>query len=134
MPRHTRGDRERDAIPLSIAGRSRTGHVLVPRSICRRRGRSAMGRARRHAVSSLRPRAKPPSKQRTYSHLMGTRRMPSEYEIVTSRLHWYVKAGFEVATPIAPWYAKWQRESPLAAEDWDAFLDPRETTYTRYVK
>ena len=33
------------------------------------------------------------SSAKTYSHLALERRMPSEYEIVTSRLHYYVSRG-----------------------------------------
>jgi toluene monooxygenase system protein E len=72
---------------------------------------------------------------KTYSHLAGRRRMPTEYEIVTSKLHYYVDRGFEVDTPLAAWFARHQGGSPLALEAaaWDEFRDPRETTYTRYV-
>jgi len=70
---------------------------------------------------------------KTYSHLAGRRRMPTEYEIVTSRLHYYVGRGFEVNVPISDWYKQYQDDSPLQCSDWDAFHDPRETTYTRYT-
>jgi toluene monooxygenase system protein E len=80
------------------------------------------------------PRTKPPSKLKTYSHLTVGRRVPTEYEIVTSQLHWYVRAGFAVNVPLADWYARYQRGSPLTHPDWEKFTDPRETTYTRYVE
>ena len=70
---------------------------------------------------------------KTYWHLADRRRMPSEYEIATSRLLWYVERGFEVEVPVAEWYRRHQRGSALAATDWDAFTDPRETTYARYT-
>jgi toluene monooxygenase system protein E len=60
--------------------------------------------------------------------------MPSEYALVTSRLLWYPTAGgFEVEVPLAEWYARHQRASALRCDDWEAFVDPHETTYARYV-
>ncbi len=71
---------------------------------------------------------------KTYSHLEGSRRVPSEYDVVTSRLHYYVsRKGFEVKTPLAAWYERYQAGSPLRCADWERFRDPRETTYTRYT-
>ena len=74
---------------------------------------------------------------RTYWHLAedlpeagGT---PSDYEIATSRLLYYVNRGFEVAVPLADWYRTHQTGSPLVCDDWDRFRDPRETTYAAYV-
>ena len=41
-----------------------------------------------------------PSKAlKTYSHLMSNARKPSEYEIVTSELLYYVGKGFELELP-----------------------------------
>lgn len=75
------------------------------------------------------------SAQRTYSHLGGyVREAPSEYAIVTSRLHYYVGRGFEVNLPLGDWYRTHQTGSPLQCKDWDAFVDPRETTYTKYTR
>ena len=71
--------------------------------------------------------------RKTYSHLAGARRMPTEYEIVTSKLHYYVDRGFEVEVPLASWYRRYQGGSPLQCSDWDRFVDPRKTTYTAYV-
>ncbi|HEV8245507.1 MAG TPA: hypothetical protein VGP93_07055 [Polyangiaceae bacterium] len=70
---------------------------------------------------------------KTYSHLAGQKRMPSEYEIVTTGLLYYVERGFEVEVPLSAWYRKYQIESPLVMADWDRFRDPRETTYTKYT-
>jgi toluene monooxygenase system protein E len=70
---------------------------------------------------------------KTYSHLMAARRMPSEYDLVTSKLHYYVTRGFEVETPLAGWYRRYQQASPLSCENWDDFRDPRETTYSKYT-
>jgi toluene monooxygenase system protein E len=72
--------------------------------------------------------------QRTYWHLQENRRVPSEYEIASSRLLTYPPRGFETNVPLAGWYATYQQGSPLHASDWDAFRDPRETTYARYAE
>ena len=71
---------------------------------------------------------------RTYSHLAGARRRPTEYEVVTTRLHHHVERGLEVETPGAAWFARHQRGSRWRAADWERFVDPRETTYTKYTR
>jgi toluene monooxygenase system protein E len=75
-----------------------------------------------------------PSRLKTYSHLSGERRMPSEYELVTTDLLYYVGRGFEVKTPLADWYSRYQSGSALVANQWDRFVDPRETTYAKYTE
>lgn len=77
----------------------------------------------------------PRGTMKTYSHLAGQRRMPSEYEVATSKLAYHAERGFEVAVPLAAWYEKYQRQSAFrcTVEDWDAFADPRQTTYTKYT-
>jgi toluene monooxygenase system protein E len=72
--------------------------------------------------------------RRTYWHLEEAKRKPSEYDIVTSKLLFYPEKGFAVDTPVAAWYAKHQKGSPLQCADWEAFRDPRETTYTKYTE
>ncbi len=71
--------------------------------------------------------------QRTYWHLEPLKRKPSEYDVVTSNLLYYVGRGFEVQTPLADWYQRHQRGSPLRCRDWERFRDPRETTYSKYT-
>jgi hypothetical protein len=78
-------------------------------------------------------RRKSGSRLRTYSHLDRDRRLPSEYEIVTTNLLYYPSRGFEVKTPLAAWYETYQKGSPLTARDWERFSDPRETTYAKYT-
>ncbi len=73
------------------------------------------------------------SGMKTYSHLAEGRRLPSDYELATSRLLYYTRNGFEVALPLEEWYAKYQKGSPLQCTDWERFADPRETTYTTYT-
>lgn len=77
--------------------------------------------------------------RRTYWHLAGARRIPSDYEIGTSRLLYYVpRGGFEVNLPTSAWYRRHQVASPLSCGGrWDlfeAFEDPRATTYGSYVR
>ena len=75
------------------------------------------------------------TRRRTYWHLEPLGRKPSEYEVVSSKLLYYVdRGGFEVATPIGHWYKQHQTGSPLACTDWEAFRDPRETTYAKYTE
>jgi hypothetical protein len=70
--------------------------------------------------------------QRTYWHLEHQGRIPSAYEIATTRLLYYPGRGFALPTPIAAWYERYQSGSRLVAS-WQAFADPRETTYASYV-
>ena len=77
--------------------------------------------------------------QKTYWHLLPQRRMPSEYEIVTSKLLCYTREGFtgkrfEIDVPLGDWYRRYQEESPLVCSAWEKFRDPRETTYTKYTE
>ena len=77
--------------------------------------------------------------QKTYWHLLEQRRMPTEYEIVTSKLLCYTGEGFtgkrfELDVPLKDWYRRYQEESPLACSSWERFRDPRETTYTKYTE
>lgn len=72
--------------------------------------------------------------QRTYWHLAELGRKPTEYDIASTRLLYYLGRGFETAVPLAGWYRAYQQGSELASDDWDRFRDPRETTYARYVE
>jgi toluene monooxygenase system protein E len=74
--------------------------------------------------------------QRTYWHLAELGRVPGAYDIGTSRLLYYPERGFEVATPVARFYAQYQAGSRLALspEAAERFRDPRETTYAKYVE
>jgi toluene monooxygenase system protein E len=77
---------------------------------------------------------RPGSGLKTYSHLARDRRMPNDYELVTSNLLYYTDRGFEVTTPLSEWYAKYQASSPLTAPDWERFADPRQTTFAKYTE
>src|SRR5262247_467216 len=77
--------------------------------------------------------------QKTFWHLLAHRRMPSEYEIVTSKLLLHTGEGFtgkrfELDVPLQQWYEQYQQGSPLSCRTWERFRDPRETTYAKYTK
>jgi toluene monooxygenase system protein E len=77
--------------------------------------------------------------QKTFWHLLPQRRMPSEYEIVTSKLLLNTGEGFtgkrfELDVPLRQWYEQYQQGSPLSCTSWEKFRDPRETTYTKYTE
>jgi toluene monooxygenase system protein E len=79
------------------------------------------------------------AQQKTYWHLLQQRRMPTEYEIVTSKLLCYTGEGFtgkrfELDVPLLDWYRRFQQDSPLTCTSWESFRDPRETTYTKYTE
>ncbi len=71
--------------------------------------------------------------RRTYWHLEGAKRVPTPYEVGTSRLLYYGERGFEVENPVADWYRRHQKTAPLAWASLERFRDPRETTYSKYV-
>ncbi len=80
---------------------------------------------------------------RTFWHLAALGRKPRDYDIASTQLLYYsvpprgsagAPRGFAVATGMADWYRVHQRERVLRCDDWDAFRDPRETTYTRYTE
>jgi toluene monooxygenase system protein E len=73
---------------------------------------------------------------RTYWHLAQLGRVPSEYDIGTSRLLYYPGRGFEVKTPVGAAHARHVGGSrlvfgPLVDE---RFRDPRATTYASYTE
>jgi len=79
------------------------------------------------------------TEQKTYWHLLPQRRMPTEYEIVTSKLLCYTGEGFtgkrfELDVPLQDWYKRFQQDSPITCTSWEKFRDPRETTYTKYTE
>jgi toluene monooxygenase system protein E len=73
----------------------------------------------------------PPLK--TYSHLARQRRVPTEYEVVSTGLLYHPKRGFEVDVPVRSWYERYQRDGALVVADWERFQDPRGTTYPLYT-
>ena len=77
---------------------------------------------------------------RTWPHLSGQKRKPTEYEIVSINYHYpNLNAGqghyFESIAKDAPlnqWYVKYLDGSPLKHPNWADFRDPDETTYRSY--
>ena len=74
---------------------------------------------------------------RTWSHLAGRRRRPSEYEIVSTNLMYDAKnaeSPFELGPniPLSRWFKKYRHASPLTGRDWEEFRDPDELTYRAY--
>lgn len=74
---------------------------------------------------------------KTWSHLAGRRRKPSEYEIVSVGLHYSTRdanAPFELDPNMfmARWYKQYRNGSPLRHDDWNAFRDPHELVYRTY--
>ncbi|MGA9130748.1 MAG: MmoB/DmpM family protein [Candidatus Sulfotelmatobacter sp.] len=71
--------------------------------------------------------------KRTYWHLSDLGRKPTDYDIATSRMHYWTARGFEVKAPVSEWYERYLRGSALRCRDWDLWGDPRQTTYTTYT-
>jgi toluene monooxygenase system protein E len=71
--------------------------------------------------------------QRTYWHLQDLGRVPSDYDLATTRLLYYPERGFAVDTKVSAWYARHQTGSAFRLSSWEAFRDPRETTYSSYT-
>lgn len=74
---------------------------------------------------------------KTWSHLAARRRKPSEYEIVSTNLHYNTRPGqpaFELDPDLFMnlWYKKYRDESPLKFDNWNAFRDPDELIYRTY--
>src|SRR5438552_15067130 len=77
------------------------------------------------------------TQQKTYWHLLQQKRMPTEYESVTSKLLCYTGEGFtgkrfELDVPLKDWYRRDQEELPLVCSSWGTVRDPRESTYPKY--
>ncbi len=74
---------------------------------------------------------------KTWSHLAGRRKRPSEYEVVSVRMH-YRNSNTEATWEQSPdsfwnkWYADHCYGSPLKHPDWDEFRDPDELIYRTY--
>jgi len=75
---------------------------------------------------------------KTWSLLSGNKKRPSEYEIVTYKLH-SRNRNPDQAYELSPtsmmnrWYQKNVRDSLLQHPDWDAFRDPDQLTYRAYT-
>src|SRR5689334_21198682 len=76
-----------------------------------------------------------PPGRKTYSRLAAGRRVPLEYELVSTDLHYNHPMRFELppANPVVAWYYRYREGSALRARDWERFSDPRRTTYRAYT-
>ncbi len=80
----------------------------------------------------------PPTKPlKTWSYLSGSRKRPSEYEVVSTGLHYHTidqdkPWELDPDIPLADWYRKYRNQSPLQHDDWDAFRDPDQMIYRTY--
>ena len=80
------------------------------------------------------PAGRPPGRK-TYTRLAAGRRVPLEYELVSTDLHYNHPMRFELpaANPVIAWYYRYREGSPLQAREWQQFSDPRRTTYRAYT-
>jgi len=81
------------------------------------------------------PAGRPPGRK-TYTRLGVNRRIPTEYELGSTDLHYNYPMRFELsaANPVVAWYYRYREGSPLQARDWARFSDPRRTTYRAYTR
>ena len=81
------------------------------------------------------PAGRPPGRK-TYTRLAAGRRVPLEYELVSTDLHYNHPMRFELtaANPVVAWYYRYREGSALRARDWERFSDPRRTTYRGYTQ
>ena len=80
-------------------------------------------------------RDRPPGRK-TYTRLTTGRRIPTEYELMSTDLHYNHPRRFELppSNPVVDWYYRNREGSALQARDWDQFADPRRTTYQIYTQ
>ncbi|HEU0199336.1 MAG TPA: hypothetical protein VFR86_02775 [Burkholderiaceae bacterium] len=71
---------------------------------------------------------------KTYWHLRAQRRIPTNYDIASTKLLYHPGRGFEVETPAAAWMREHAADTDLTIDDWDQFADPAATTYAEYVR
>ena len=73
--------------------------------------------------------------RKTYSRLAVKRRLPTEYELVSTDLHYNYPDGFELTdTPVIDWYRRHREGSKLNSTGLENFADPRRTTYRSYTE
>ena len=78
---------------------------------------------------------------KTWSAFLGTRKRPSEYEVVTAHLatrNRHADQAYELSpAPLLPmnaWYKTHVSQSPLQHPSWDDFRDPDEVIYRTYTR
>jgi toluene monooxygenase system protein E len=61
--------------------------------------------------------------------------MPTEYELVSTDLHYNYPDGFELTdTTVIAWYRRHREGSKFCSSNWESFADPRRTTYRSYTE
>ena len=72
------------------------------------------------------PTDRPPGRK-TYTRLAVGRRVPLEYELVSTDLHYNHPLRFELpaGNPVVAWYYRHREGSALQARSWEQFVDPR---------
>ncbi len=77
-----------------------------------------------------------PPGRKNYTRLVSGRRLPTEYELMSTDLHYNYPRRFELpaGNPVVDWYYRHREGSALQARDWDRFADPRHTTYRSYTQ
>jgi toluene monooxygenase system protein E len=77
-----------------------------------------------------------PTGRKTYTRLAKGRRVPLEYELVSTDLHYNHPQRFELsaANPVVAWYYRHREGSTLQARNWERFADPRRTIYRGYTQ
>ncbi len=76
----------------------------------------------------------PIKRKRTYWHLEGLGRRPTDYEIASTRLTFAPAPGSSVAVPMAAFFRVHGPNARLRDVDWERVRDPLGTTYARYVE
>ncbi|HEV7419679.1 MAG TPA: toluene hydroxylase [Mycobacterium sp.] len=78
----------------------------------------------------------PPPGRKTYTRLAAGRRIPTEYELLSTDLHYNHPRRFELPpdNPVADWYYRHREGSPLNVAAVARFSDPRRTTYRDYTE
>lgn len=74
---------------------------------------------------------------KTWSHLAARRRKPSEYEVVSTSIHYNNRnpeAPYELSPDVfmSRWYKQYCFGSPLRHDNWNAYRDPDEIVYRTY--
>ena len=74
--------------------------------------------------------------RKTYTRLTAGRRIPLEYELLSTDLHYNYPHRFELTAdlPVVDWYYRHREGATLQARSWEQFADPRRTTYRAYTQ
>ena len=74
--------------------------------------------------------------RKTYTRLAVGRRIPLEYELLSTDLHYNYPRRFELTAdlPVVDWYYRHREGATLQARSWEQFADPRRTTYRGYTQ